>query len=203
MAEAHRAALLLVDTSAPRWKILFCNTAFAHLIDMEALAITALPFWDQFVTEVSPLLPHFCCVSVHLPLPAPCFLIFAVPVCTCPSQCAPASPSPLLPYLCCASVHLPLPVCTCLSQPPASVSLLCQCAPASPGVHLPLPAPCFRISAVPVCTCLSQCAPFSRAPGTSASGSLQEYQWRPCCWWCAGCSCSAICHRAAAAGQRP
>ena len=68
MAEAHRAALLLVDISAPRWKILFCNTAFAHLIEMEASAITALPFWDQFVTEVSPLLPYFCCVSVHLPL---------------------------------------------------------------------------------------------------------------------------------------
>ena len=59
VAEAHRAALLLVDTSAPRWRILFCNTAFAHLIEMEASAITALPFWDQFVTEVN----HCCPVS--------------------------------------------------------------------------------------------------------------------------------------------
>ena len=66
VAEAHRAALLLVDTSAPRWQILFCNTAFAHLIEMEASAITALPFWDQFVTEVS-----HCC------------LVPAVSVCTC------------------------------------------------------------------------------------------------------------------------
>ncbi len=68
VAEAHRAALLLVDTSAPRWKILFCNTAFAHLIEAESSAITALPFWDQFVTEVSHCCLTFCCFSVHMPL---------------------------------------------------------------------------------------------------------------------------------------
>ena len=52
VAEANSTAFLLIDVATPRWKILFCNTAFTELTELEFDAVKGVPLWDLFVTEV-------------------------------------------------------------------------------------------------------------------------------------------------------
>ena len=53
VAEANSTAFLLIDVATPRWKILFCNTAFTELTELDFDAVRGVPLWDLFVTEVS------------------------------------------------------------------------------------------------------------------------------------------------------
>ena len=55
VAEANSTAFLLIDVATPRWKILFCNTAFTELTELELDGVRGVPLWDLFVTEVSVL----------------------------------------------------------------------------------------------------------------------------------------------------
>ena len=53
VAEANSTAFLLIDVATPRWKILFCNSAFTELTELDLDAVRGVPLWDLFVTEVS------------------------------------------------------------------------------------------------------------------------------------------------------
>ncbi len=57
VAEANSTAFLLVDVATPRWKILFCNSAFTELTELDFDAVRGVPLWDLFVTEVG--VPQF------------------------------------------------------------------------------------------------------------------------------------------------
>lgn len=65
--EALSTAIMLVDVSYPKWRILFCNGQFDRATGLSGLDLAGQHVWDHFtVVGKSEVSPAVCAASVRL-----------------------------------------------------------------------------------------------------------------------------------------